>query len=234
MINGAEPEMLRYARDLIGGRRAIRAFRPIAVERHVVADVIDLARYAPSGSNTQPWKVYAVSGARLQALAERLCVAFDAPDAAEKYKEEYDYYPRQWRSPFIERRRKNGWDLYGLLGIRKGDKAAMHAQHRRNLEFFGAPVALFFTVDREMGQGSLLDYGMFAQNVMLAARAHGLATCPQAAVNPYHMILREEMQWDASEMLVCCMSLGYPDHDALISKLQTEREPVTSFLNFIE
>lgn len=234
MRSGRETEWLHVARDLIAGRRAVRAFHPQPVDKQVLADVIDLARYAPSGSNTQPWRVYAISGARQQAVIARLCAAFDAPDGAERYQEEYRYYPRQWQSPYLERRRKNGFDLYGLLGIGREDKVAMRAQHRRNMEFFGAPVTLVFTIDRVMGQGSWLDYGMFAQNVMLAARAHGLATCPQAAVNPYHAILREELQWSDAEMLVCCMALGYEDHGALIGKLQTEREQVASFLNFIE
>ncbi len=99
---------------------------------------------------------------------------------------EYDYYPTEWVSPYIERRRKVGWDLYGLLGIAKTDKARMHAQHGRNYRFFGAPVGLIFTIDRILRQGSWLDYGMFLENIMIAARGRGLDTCPQAAFIGFH------------------------------------------------
>lgn len=226
--------LLASATHLIAGRRAVRAFQPRPVSEEVIAAVIELARYAPSGSNTQPWKVYAVTGSKQTAIINRLRAAFDDPDAAGRHLEEYDYYPREWHPPYLERRRKVGWDLYSLLGISKDDKRRMHAQHRRNVEFFDAPVTLFFTIDRIMGKGSWLDYGMFIQNVMLAARAHGLASCPQAAVNPFHAILREELGWPDAEMLVCSMSMGYEDHDALIGQLKTERAPVESILQFFD
>jgi hypothetical protein len=104
---------------------------------------------------------------------------------AAQYREEYDYYPEKWVSPYIDRRRENGWSLYGLLGITKGDKDRMHAQHQRNFRLFDAPVGLMFTLDKVMGQGSLVDYGMFLQSIMVAARARGLHTCPQAAWNGF-------------------------------------------------
>jgi nitroreductase len=148
----------------------------------MVKQILDLARYAPSGSNTQPWKVYVATDDTQRLIIDRLSAAFNTPDAAIRYVEEYAYYPKQWQPPYIDRRRKVGWDLYTLLGIGKTDKQRMQVQHRRNVEFFGAPVSLFFTIDRIMEQGSWLDYGMFLQNVLLAARAHGLATCPQAAL----------------------------------------------------
>ena len=222
------------ATDLIVGRRAVRAFLPTPVEKKTVEQILEIARHAPSGSNTQPWKVYVATGTTQRRLIDKLCAEFDDPDAASRHVEEYSYYPKTWQSPYIDRRRKNGWDLYALLGIAKGDKQRMHAQTRRNLECFGAPVSLFFTIDRVMEQGSWLDYGMFIQNVMLAARAHGLATCPQASFTPYHRLLQETLQWPENEMLVCGMSLGYEDRQAIESRFTTERAPVEAFTRFFD
>ena len=164
--------------EAIRSRVSMRAFEPTPVPRETLEAVLSLAARAPSGTNTQPWKVYVLQGAKRDAVIDSVCQAHDAlradPSLADEYREAYDYYPRQWVSPFIDRRRENGWGLYGLLGIGKGDKDAMHAQHQRNFRFFDAPVGLMFTIERVMGQGSLLDYGMFIQNIMLAARAHGL------------------------------------------------------------
>ncbi|MFC7513742.1 nitroreductase [Herbaspirillum sp. GCM10030257] len=226
--------MLRMANELIGGRRSVRAFRSTPIDKTTITSILELASRAPSGTNTQPWKVTVVTGATQRRVIDALVAAFNDPEASTKYREEYPYYPREWQSPYIERRRKVGWDLYSLLGIAKGDKARMHVQHRRNVEFFGAPVTLFFTIDRIMEQGSWLDYGMFLQNVMLAARAHGLETCPQAAINDFHSILRELLQWPDNEAMVCSMSLGYEDTDAIESRLVTERTPVEEFTRFFD
>lgn len=218
--------------EIIAGRRSVRAFLPKPVEPATIAAILETASRAPSGTNTQPWKVYVVTGDTQRRVIERLVQAFDDPDKSTKYQEEYPYYPREWVAPYIDRRRKVGWDLYTLLGIGRADKARMHAQHRRNVEFFGAPVSLFFTIDRIMQQGSWLDYGMFLQNVMLAARAHGLETCPQAAINEYHPILREMLGWPDNEMMVCSMSLGVEDTSDISGRLVTEREPVAGFARF--
>ena len=155
------------------------------------------------------------------------------PALKAQYQEEYDYYPQQWVSPYIDRRRENGWGLYGLLGIGKADKDRMHEQHQRNFRFFDAPVGLMFTIDRVMGRGSLVDYGMFLQNIMVAARGHGLHTCPQAAWNDYVSIIRPHIGASDQEMLVCGMSLGYADPDALVNTFHTPRVPVESFTTWL-
>jgi len=148
--------------------------------------------------------------------------------------EEYKYYPVEWRSPYIDRRRKVGWDLYALLGLTRDNKAGMHAQHGRNYQFFDAPVGLIFTIDRIMEQGSWLDYGMFLQNVMLAARARGLDTCPQAAFTQYHKILQKELQLPEDQMIVCGMSLGFADMSKIENSLVTERATVSEFVQFLD
>jgi len=160
--------------------------------------------------------------------------AAPAPELETKFRADYDYYPRHWVDPYLARRRQNGWSLYGLLGIEKGDKDKMHAQHQRNFRFFDAPVGLMFTLDRVMGQGSLVDYGMFLQNIMLAARARGLHTCPQAAWNDYASIVLPHIGATAEEMLVCGMSLGWADEAALVNTFHTPREEVDSFTHWVE
>ncbi len=156
------------------------------------------------------------------------------PALAAEYREEYDYYPEKWVSPYIDRRRENGWSLYGLLGITKGDKDKMHAQHQRNFRFFDAPVGLMFTLDRVMGRGSLVDYGMFLQNIMVAARGHGLHTCPQAAWNGFARIILPHVGAGESEMLVCGMALGYADPADKVNGFHTPRETVGSFTTWLE
>ncbi|MDN7879476.1 nitroreductase [Burkholderia aenigmatica] len=213
-------------------RRAIRAFLPTPVPRDTLEAILEAASRAPSGTNIQPWRVYVAMGATRDALAAALTAAHDDPARDEKYVAEYDYYPREWVSPYIDRRRKVGWDLYGLLNIGRDEKARMHAQHARNFRFFDAPVALFFTLDRVMTHGAWLDCGMFLQGVMTAARARGLDTCPQAAFVPFHRIVAEHLGIPANEQLVCGMSLGHADPDAIENRLVTERAPVAEFARF--
>jgi nitroreductase len=220
--------------EAITSRRSIRAFLPTPVPKQQIEDILRVASRAPSGTNTQPWKVTVLTGAALGRLASRVRAAHDDPQERARHTEEYAYYPTEWRSPYVDRRRKVGWDLYGLLGIGKTDKQRMHDQHGRNYAFFDAPVGLIFTIDRVLQTGSWLDYGMFLQNVMVAARARGLDTCPQAAFTQYHRLIAEELQLPANEMVVCGMSLGWADPQAVENTLVTEREPVEGFTRFLE
>lgn len=236
-VNAVVPD--RTSVDIaIESRFSARAFLPTEVPRETIADILRVASRAPSGTNTQPWRVYVVQGARRDALVKQVCDAHDAlradPSLAANYPPEYDYYPTQWVSPYIDRRRENGWGLYGLLGITKGDKDRMHAQHQRNFRLFDAPVGLFFTVDRVLGRGSLVDYGMFLQNVMLAARARGLHTCPQAAWNDFAAIVRPAIGAGDDEMMVCGMAMGFADPADPVNGFHTPREPVASFTRWVE
>ena len=221
----------------ITSRMSARAFTQQAVSQQTLHDILQVASRAPSGTNTQPWKVYVLQGPSRDTLVAKVCAAHDAlradPTLAAQYQEEYDYYPEKWVSPYIDRRRENGWGLYNLLGIGKGDKDKMHAQHQRNYRFFDAPVGLMFTIDRVMGRGSLLDYGMFLQNIMVAARARGLHTCPQAAWNGYASIIMPHLGAGAEEMLVCGMSLGYADEAEPVNSFHTPRVAVSEFTHFL-
>jgi len=222
----------------ITSRMSARAFTQQEVSRELITEILQVASRAPSGTNTQPWKVYVLQGATRDALVNKVCAAHEAmrgnPDVAKQYTEQYDYYPAQWVSPYIDRRRENGWSLYGLLGIGKADKDRMHEQQQRNFKFFDAPVGLMFTVDPIMGRGSLLDYGMFIQNIMLAARARGLHTCPQAAWNGFHSIILPHVGAGEGEMMVCGMSLGYADESDKVNTLLTPRVPVNEFTHWVD
>jgi nitroreductase len=221
----------------ITSRMSARAFTSAPVSRQTLTDLLQVASRAPSGTNTQPWRVSVLQGESRAALIDKVCAAHDAvranPALANEFREEYDYYPEKWVSPYIDRRRENGWGLYNLLGIGKGDKDKMHLQHQRNYRFFDAPVGLMFTLDRVMGRGSLLDYGMFLQNLMVAARARGLHTCPQAAWNGFAKIILPHIGAGADEMLVCGMALGYADEDDVVNTFHTPRVPVAEFTHWL-
>lgn len=217
--------------DAIIGRQSIRAFhqdKPVAPD--LIEQILTVAGRAPSGSNIQPWKVWVTSGEKRDEVANACFARHTAGDEGEQ---EYNYYPVEWREPYIGRRRNTGWGLYGHLGIEKGDKVEMSRQHGRNYEFFDAPVALFFTIDRDMELGSWMDYGMFLQSVMLAARGFGLETCPQAAFLKYHDTVMEIIDAPKEQMFVCAMSLGYADHSATVNEYRTPRLDAKEFTVFL-
>lgn len=215
--------------EAIASRRSIRSFLPKKVEPEVLSDLLRLAGRAPSGSNIQPWQVHVVQGAARDRLSAAL---LSEHKSGRPGKPEYNYYPVSWRSPYIERRRQTGWGLYQLLGIQKGDKEAMSLQHGRNFLFFDAPVALIFTIDKDLQHGSWLDYGMFLQNIMIGARGFGLHTCPQAALAYYPEIVKSQLGIGDDRIVVCGMSLGYADPDQLVNEFQPERIPLEAFVKF--
>lgn len=224
----------RLVDETIDSRRSVRAFLPTPVPRETLEEILRIASRAPSGTNVQPWKVYVLTGNAKDQLSQKILTAYNDPEEAQTHTEEYPYYPAKWVSPYIDRRRKVGLDLYGLLDIKKGDAARMHAQHGRNYTFFDAPVGLIFTIDRIMQQGSWFDYGMFVQTIMLAARARGLDTCPQAAFTQFHRIIGEQLNLPENEMVVCGMALGYADESKPENKLRTERAPLEEWVRFCD
>lgn len=231
MISNPQQEAVDAA---ITSRRSIRAFLDKPVAREDLERILEVAARAPSGTNTQPWKVYVLTGQARQDLSDAILAVHTDPEQARQHTEEYAYYPREWVSPFIDRRRKVGWDLYSLLGLTRDNKTGMAAQHARNFAFFDAPVGLIFTIDRIMEQGSWLDYGMFLQNIMVAARGRGLDTCPQAAFTQYHRIIAAQLGLPANETVVCGMALGWADPGKIENSLITEREPLAGFVRFVE
>jgi nitroreductase len=214
----------------ITSRHSIRRFRPTPVPAATVEAILDVAARAPSGTNMQPWRAHVLTGAAKDRFCQAVLAAFetDAPQPPHEYR----YYPDKFFEPFQSRRRKVGFDLYGLLGIARGDTARMKQQHARNFVFFDAPVGLVFTIDRRLEIGSWLDLGMFLQNVMVAARGRGLDTCPQAAFAPFHAVVRAQLGLAPEELVVCGMALGVADHAAVENTLVTERVPARGFTTF--
>ncbi|WP_160000281.1 nitroreductase [Roseomonas sp. 18066] len=217
------------AAEAIASRRSIRGFLDRPVPRPMLEAILALAARAPSGSNIQPWKLHAVTGAPLARLKAALMAAHDAGAPSQR---EYEYYPTAWREPYLARRRQVGWQLYALAGVARGDREGGLRQQGRNFDFFGAPVGLVFTIDRDLEQGSWLDYGMFLQSIMIAARAEGLDTCPQAAIANYSDVLRRELGIPATETVVCGMALGWADPDEPANRLVSERAPLQDFVTF--
>jgi nitroreductase len=215
----------------IASRRAVRAFLPDPVEPALVRRILAVAAQAPSGTNMQPWKVRVIGPDSRTRLEAGLLAALDSPDLPAA--EEYRYYPESFREPYLSRRRKVGWDLYGLLGVKKGDVAGMQRQTAANLRFFDAPVALMVTIDRDLEIGSWLDLGMFVQNILIAAQGHGLNSCPQAIFARFHPVVRRELAIPENEVVVCGIAIGKADPDAPANALVPEREPVGGFTTWL-
>jgi nitroreductase len=214
----------------ISSRRSIRRFLPIAVPASEVEAILDVAARAPSGTNMQPWRGYVLAGAAKDTLCIAVQAVFDRQEAG--HVQEVQYYPDEFFEPYLSRRRAVGWELYGLLGIARGEAVKMKAQHRRNFQFFDAPVGMIFTIDRRLATGSWLDYGMFLENVMTAARARGLDTCAQAAWSHYHNAIRPVLGLAEEETVVCGMALGHADPEAPENTLVTTRAPARGFMRF--
>ena len=213
-------------------RRSIRAYKPDPVPRQTLREIVAIARYAPSGSNIQPWRAYVLTGATLRRLSEAIKHAFLTDEPG--HHRDYEYYTEPIEEPYLARRRACGWGLYGTLGIGRGDHEKSKAYRVRNYEFFGAPAGLVFTIDRKLEKGSWLDYGMFLQTIMLAARARGLHTCPEASIASYPAIVRRELGITEDNTVICGMALGYADPDDVINGFQPERIGVDDYATFLE
>ncbi|MGB3833236.1 MAG: nitroreductase [Mesorhizobium sp.] len=214
----------------IVSRRSVRAFLPDPVPDETIRAILRVAARAPSGTNMQPWRVYVTTGETKRRIGEAI---LDSGIRAEKVEwDEYKYYPDQFFEPYLARRRANGYGLYGVLGIGRREVDKMRAQHDRNFIFFDAPVGMIFTIDRRLNKGSWIDYGMFLQNIMIAARARGLHTCPQAAFAPYHRQIRPILNIPDEEIVVCGMALGHEDTSKPESTFRTDRAPLEEWVTF--
>jgi nitroreductase len=217
--------------EAINSRKSVRAFLPTPVDRATVEKLLQLASRAASGSNIQPWRVRVIAGAVKEWLTKAILDAI-ARDGFEPYQREWNYYPVNWREPFLSRRRKIGWDMYNLLGVARGDFEGTHQARLRNYEFFGAPVGMMFTLDEDLEIGSFLDLGIYLGTLMVAARGHGLHTCPQAAFADFHKIIRPILNVGEKEVIICGMGLGHIDPDAPVNALETTRAPLADFASF--
>lgn len=192
--------------EIIAGRFACRDFSGAPVGRGTIEQILRVARFAPSGANIQPWRVYVLAGAAKERVSAALRAAHET--ARDEHVSEYSYYASDLPEPYLQRRQEFGRLYYGSLGIAQTDLDARRAQTARNYAFFGAPVGLIVTIDRRLQVGSWLDLGMFVQNVLLAAAGHGLQSCPQETFSKYHHILRSLLSIPAEQMVVCGISIG--------------------------
>ena len=218
--------------EAIMSRRSVRAFLPDPIDEQTIKDILSVAARAPSGTNMQPWKVYVTTGDKKQAIADAILSSGIRAEKAEW--DEYKYYPDKFFEPYLTRRRTVGWALYNSLGIQRREVERMRAQHDRNFVFFDAPVGMIFTIHRDLNMGSWVDHGMFLQSIMIAARARGLHTCPQAAFAPYHRQIRPVLGIPEEEIVVCGMALGYEDASKPENAFRTERAPVDDFVTFVK
>jgi nitroreductase len=217
--------------EAIQGRHSTRAFLTKPVPKEIVYKILDCARFSPSGGNVQPWQVVVVTGDYQKQIGDRI---IQAKESGIKENPDYQYYPINWAEPFKSRRKTCGLALYSALHITMEEKEKRKIAWYRNYRFFGAPVGLIFLINNTvLEKGSWVDIGMFIQNVMLAAREFGLATCPQASIAEYPDIVREVIGASQDNAVVCGMSLGYEDTEAAVNQYRTEREKVEAFTQFL-
>jgi len=210
-------------------RKSTRAFLDKAVEPEKINTILNAARHAPSGTNTQPWQVSVLTGESKLKLQKKIEDAFRNGDYG---KADYSYYPEQWESPYKERRKECGLLLYSALKIQREDKERQMEQWAANYRAFDAPVMLLFFMDGNLDKGSYMDYGMFLQSIMLMAVDQGLATCSQASLADYPGIIKPELGYADDSILLCGMALGYEDKNAVVNSYRTPRESVDSFTRY--
>ncbi|MDB5811550.1 MAG: hypothetical protein JWN94_3672 [Betaproteobacteria bacterium] len=227
-IYKAAPDVFAAART----RRSMRAYKPDPVPPAMLREIVALGGEAPSGSNIQPWRVYALTGATLERLGDAIQHAFLTEEPG--HVRDYDYYTDPIEEPYLDRRRQCGWGLYGTLAIGRGDREKSKAYRARNYNFFGAPAGLVFTIDRKLERGSWLDYGMFLQTIMLAARARGLHTCAEASIASYPDIVRRELGISDDGIVICGMALGYADPDEIVNTFRPPRIALDDYAVFME
>ena len=224
--------MNKDIKNAIISRRSVRKFLSKGINKEIIEDILNVSARAPSGTNIQPWNVHVLTGSARDRICKKASSAFLDPKIDKK--NDRLHYMDNFRDPYITRRRKVGWDLYELLNIKKGDYEKTKAFHVQNFNFFDAPVGLLFTIEKDLGWMSWLDYGMFLQNICIAARGYGLHTCPQAAWGQMNNVLSPLLNIQDNHIIHCGISLGWEDENAEVNKLRTVREDINTFTIFHE
>ena len=217
--------------EALKSRISTRAFLDKPVSEAALRNLIDLARWSPSGGNLQPWRVHVVTGSARDRLIATVQKAISENPFADE--SELAIYPPKLGEPWRTRRYEVGETLYEKLGIPREDKPARIKQLLRNFDFFGAPVGLFFSLDRQFDKGQWSHLGMFMQSLALAAAEKGLATCMQEAWAARAKTVSAFLGLEEHERLYCGMALGYADPSAKVNELRSSRVPVDDFTTFI-
>jgi nitroreductase len=216
--------------EAVLSRHSCRSYSERSVPIGTVRQLIEAARYAPSGGNVQPWIVHVLSGNSLARFRAMLAPKVGA--APRGGTAEYEVYPPQLKEPYRSRRFKVGEDMYRQIGVSRDDRDARVRQLTRNFAFFGAPIGMFFFLDRSMGPPQWSDLGMFIQTLMLLAREQGLDTCAQEAWSAWHQDVTEFLGVNPELMLFCGLALGHADHSAPINRLRADRAALDEFARF--
>lgn len=220
-----QADVTRCVDQVLCSRRSVRAYRPDAVSGALVLEVLEVAARAPSNSNTQPWRVHVLTGAPMKELGEALVAAFrdgSFPPST--------HFPEPLPDAFYDRQSDFAERYYGSLGIAREDAAARALQTQRNFTFFGAPVGLVFTIDARLTRHSWMDLGLYVQNVMIAAKARGLDTCPQVSFARFHALIAQRLGMLDEEVTACGMSMGFADASATVNQVDMPRQRVGDFV----
>ena len=217
--------------DTLKERKSVRAYLPKDVEKEKIEHILNCAKHAPSGVNTQPWQVCVVSKDSKKRLDAKMTDAFLSN---EKENMDYQYYPLVWNEVYKNRRKETGLQMYKTLEITREDKDKQLKQWTKNYDAFGAPVVLYFFIDKDMQKGSYLDYGMFLQSIALVAVEQGLSTCIQAALAQYPDIVKDELNIPKDKILLCGIALGYEDKNDVVNSYRTSRVELEEFVEFFE
>ena len=224
-------EMNMNVSEALLKRKSVRAFLDKSVEKEKIEYILNHAKYAPSGVNTQPWQVSVVKGDTKRSIDTKMINAFINN---EKDNMDYQYYPLDWYEPYKSRRKQTGLLMYKTLEITRDDKEKQLDQWAKNFDAFKAPVVLYFFIDKELEKGSYLDYGMFLQSVALVAVELGLATCIQAALAQYPDIVKDQLDIPKDKILLCGIALGYEDKEDIVNSYRTPRVELEEFTKFYE
>ena len=217
--------------EAVAARKSVRAFLPKEVPLSLLEVILSRASRAPSGGNVQPWVVHVVTGDALIRLRDAVKASMSSNPAGEGT--EYNVYPPDMKEPYRARQRKVAATMYALLDIARDDKMGRLLQMAKNFDFFGAPAAVFFSIDREFDRNQWAHLGMFMQTFALLATEAGLATCMQEAWAGYHKTIAEQLSLSDKYMLYCGIAVGYEDTDDIINRLETERAPLEDFATFL-